>query len=204
MKSADVLFIYILTTTQALATCVSYTIKTWLGKYGFILAFTATSVTGSQHISLDTYSVTLGTVIRDLRLRAGLSGDAFSSALSRANLYRLESGQAQIRLSTFVQLCDVLGLSPHNVLLIVEARVAGKSVAEYSSTSTAELCAASQSGRLEPMTVQEVGKGVKGLQADQTRKAVQDAQTVGDSKADVARKLGLSSRTVDRYWPKKP
>lgn len=159
-------------------------------------------MTGSQDSILDEYSVTLGGVIRDLRLRAGLSGDAFSGALSRANLYRVESGQAQVRLGTLAQLCDVLGLSPSNVLLIVEARIAGLSVAECLEKSAAQLSAAIQSGRLQPMSVDEVVRGVKGLQADQTRKAVQDAQAVGDSKADVARKLGLSSRTVDRYWLK--
>lgn len=159
-------------------------------------------MTGSQDNILDDFSVTLGGVIRDLRLRAGLSGDAFSGALSRANLYRVESGQAQVRLGTLVQLCEVLGLSPSNVLLIVEARIAGRSVAEHSNTSAEALSAAIQAGRLEPMTVHEVEKGVKGLQADQTRQAVQDAQAAGDSKAVVARKLGLSSRTVDRYWLK--
>jgi transcriptional regulator with XRE-family HTH domain len=193
---------HILTPVSFGAACVLYAIKTWRVNCGLILAFTANSVTGRQNTSLDAYSVTLGNVIRDLRLRAGLSGDAFSGALSRANLYKLESGQAQVRLYTLVQLCEVLGLSPSNVLLIVEARIAGVPLPELAKESAAKLSAAIDSGRLKPISEGEAVKGVKGLQADQTRQAVQQAQASGEGKAEVARKLGLSSRTVDRYWSK--
>lgn len=157
---------------------------------------------GSQERKLDAYSVALGSVIRDLRLRAGLSGDAFLGAITRTNLYLLESGQAQVKIGTLVQLCEVLRLSPSHVLLIVEARMAGLPLADFSAKSSANFNLAMDAGLFEPISADEAERGLKGQRSDQLRQSVLDAQASGDNKAEVARKLGVSTRTVTRYWLK--
>lgn len=157
---------------------------------------------GSKERIPDAYSVALGSVMRDLRLRAGLSGDAFLGAITRTNLYLFESGRAQVKIGTLVHLCEVLGLSPSQVLLIVEARLAGLPLAEFMATSTADFTLAMETGLFEPASADEAVRGLKGQRSDQLRQSVLDAQASGDSKAEVARKLGVSTRTVTRYWQK--
>lgn len=57
-----------------------------------------------------------------------------------------------------------------------------------------------EAGLFDPVEIDEVARGVKGRRSDLLRQAVQDAKASGCSKSDVARKLGVSKRTVDRYW----
>lgn len=148
---------------------------------------------------LRAYYVALGKVLRDARLRAGLSGDAFAGVVTRANLQRIESGSVQIRFGTLVQLCRALNLDPAHVVLAVESRLSETPIEQYSIRSFAKLSVVLRLGALEPMGATDVTKGIKGQRSDQLRQAVQNAKASGLSNKEIARNLNVSIRTVERY-----
>ncbi|MNG35323.1 hypothetical protein D3C84_1220300 [compost metagenome] len=55
-------------------------------------------------------------------------------------------------------------------------------------------------GRLNPVAADDAIRGVRGQKADSTRDAVLRLQGEGLSKEEVAKKLDVGLRTVQRYW----
>lgn len=148
------------------------------------------------------YKKVLGGVIRDIRLRSGLTHDACAEVINATYLRQIEKGFSVIKIDTLIALCDVLDVSPSQVLLIVEARRAGKGVEEHLAASSKRLLTLLDAGRFEPFGQEDVARGIRGQKADATRDETRRLQADGLSKAEIARKLGVTVRTVERYWIK--
>ena len=148
------------------------------------------------------YEKVLGEVVRDIRLRAGLTHVACAEVINASHLRQIEKGLAVIRVDTLVALCGVLGVAPSQVLLVVEARCAGQGVEAHLAASNKRLRALLDSGRLEPFSQEDVVRGIRGQKADATRDETRRLQSEGLSKAEIARKLDVTVRTVERYWIK--
>ncbi|WP_447591055.1 helix-turn-helix domain-containing protein [Aquipseudomonas campi] len=146
------------------------------------------------------YEKVLGEVVRDIRLRVGLTHDACAEVINASHLRQIEKGLAAVRIDTLVALCGVLGVSPSQLLLVVEARSAGLDVEGHLSASSKHLRALLDAGRFEPFTQEDAARGVRGQKADATRDETRRLQAEGLSKAEIARQLSVTVRTVERYW----
>lgn len=144
----------------------------------------------------------LGRVLRDIRLQAGLTRAECNEALSNAKLSQVENGQAVIKIESLVGLCAVLGVAPSDVFLAVEAYCSGRSIEEQLVVSHKRVKALVSAGRFDPVTQDDARRGVRGQKADVTRDSVMRMQDEGLSKEEVARRLGVTLRTVQRYWLK--
>ncbi|WP_350446513.1 transcriptional regulator [Pseudomonas solani] len=149
------------------------------------------------------YEKVLGEVVRDVRLRAGLTHDACAEVINASHLRQVEKGLAAVRIDTLVALCGVLGVSPSQLLLVVEARSASLDVERHLSASNKHLRALLDAGRFEPFTQEDAARGVRGQKADATRDETRRLQAEGLSKAEIARQLSVTVRTVERYWIKR-
>jgi transcriptional regulator with XRE-family HTH domain len=148
------------------------------------------------------YEAVLGQVLRDIRLLAGLALTDCVTALSAANLSQVENGLAVIKIETLVGLCDVLGVAPSDVLLIVEARLSGRSIDEQIAVSTTRLGGLLPTGCPDPGVRPGVVRNMRRQKADTTHAAVMQMQREGLNKGEIAERLGVTLRTVQRYWPK--
>lgn len=148
------------------------------------------------------YEAVLGQVLRDVRLQAGLTLTDCSEALSVANLSQVENGLAVIKIESLVGLCEVLGVAPSDVFLIVEARRSGLSVDEQIAVSAARLGRLLGTGRLGGVAQDDVVRAITRQKKDSTRATVMRMQREGLHKEEVARRLGVTLRTVQRHWPK--
>jgi len=148
------------------------------------------------------YERALGRVLRDIRLQAGLTRAECNEALSNAKLSQVENGQAVIKIESLVGLCAVLGVAPSDVFLAVEAYCSGRSIEEQLVVSHKRVKALVSAGRFDPVTQDDARRGIRGQKADVTRDSVMRMQHEGLSKEEVARRLGVTLRTVQRYWLK--
>lgn len=144
----------------------------------------------------------LGRVLRDVRLKAGLTRIECGEIIHISNLSKVENGQTLLRIDTLAALCGVLGVALSDVLLVVEARISGLSVEEQVAVSNERIRALLEAGRLEPVSAECVSRGVRGQRADSTCESVVRLQREGLGKEEIARKLGVGRRTVYRYWSK--
>lgn len=146
------------------------------------------------------YQQVLGAVLRDVRLHAGLTHDDCADVVSRAHLRQIERGMSVVRIDTLSALCGVLGITTSQLLLVVEARIDGVSVSDCLAKSTQQLQMLIESGALSPVSADQAARGVRGRRADAMHDEIQRLQAEGISKPDIARKLGVTIRTVDRHW----
>lgn len=148
------------------------------------------------------YEKVLGEVLRGIRLQVGLTRGSCGEVLSIPNMRKVENGQAVIKINTLVALCEVLGVEPSHVLLVVEARRAGLDIEEQIGASNKKFRALLSAGRFEPVAQKDTLRGIRGQKADSTRDAVMQMQGEGLHKEEIARRLGVTLRTVQRYWDK--
>ncbi|MHA5498465.1 helix-turn-helix domain-containing protein [Pseudomonas aeruginosa] len=148
------------------------------------------------------YEKVLGEVLRDIRLRAGIPYEGLAGIISERNLRAIEIGHSISKLTTLIDLCEAFGITPSQVLMAVEARQSGRGVEEQIAVSNKRLMELLHAGRLEPVAADDAVRGVRGQKADATRSAVIALQAEGLSKDEIARKLGVVLRTVQRYWVK--
>ncbi|MBK3760481.1 transcriptional regulator (plasmid) [Pseudomonas sp. FeN3W] len=142
----------------------------------------------------------LGQVLRDARLQAGLTRTECGEVLHISNLSQIENGQTLPRIDTLAALCKVLGVAPSDVLLVVEARCSGLDVEEQIVLSNKRLRALLSAGRFESVVQEDALRGIRGRKADSTRDSVKRMQGEGLQKDEIARRLGVTLRTVQRYW----
>ncbi|MCD5969941.1 helix-turn-helix domain-containing protein [Pseudomonas quasicaspiana] len=148
------------------------------------------------------YLQTLGQVLREVRVAAGLSREACAPVLNRDHLAKVEQGRQAITVLKFRSLCDYLSISHSLVLTAVEARLAGVELEAYRLAQANEFSRQVLIGKLSSEVNIAASQGVRGKQAADSRMAVQTLQIQGYSKMEIVRNLGVSRSTVDRYWVK--
>ena len=148
------------------------------------------------------YEAELGQVLRDVRLQAGLALTDCVAVLTAANLSQVENGLAVIKIETLVRLCRVLRVAPSDVFLMVEARLSGLSIDDQIAVSSARLSRLLPAGCPDPDVRPDVMRNMRRQKADTTHAAVVQMQREGLHKREVAERLGVTLRTVQRHWPK--
>lgn len=148
------------------------------------------------------YEAVLGQVLRDVRLQAGLALTDCVTVLTAANLSQIENGLAVIQIESLVGLCEVLGVAPSDVFLLVEARRSGLSVEDQIAVSTARLGALLGTSSLAQVAPVDAVRTIARQRRDNVRAEVMRMQREGLHKQEVARRLGVTVRTVQRHWPK--
>ncbi|CRM19243.1 transcriptional regulator [Pseudomonas sp. 35 E 8] len=148
------------------------------------------------------FQPTLGQVLRELRVAAGLTREACAEVLSRPHLARVEQGQQAITAIKLHSLCELLEVPTSQVLLAVEARLQGVDLDDYKASWDIRADHLIGSGRLGSSPVGSAVRGVRGKRADETMEAVRKLQAEGHPKMLVVRQLGVSRSTVDKYWLK--
>lgn len=167
----------------------------WRVKTGFMFSF--------WRGAMD-YQKALGITIRDLRLQAKMNRDAFSEFLTRSYLGDVENGRVGISVETLTRISTRLGIKPHQLLLIAEARMANEDVSAHSAASHHSINALVKAGRTDPVSPEEAMGGVRLMRANETRNNVQRLKSEGFSKSDIVKALAIGKRTVDRYWISNP
>jgi len=148
------------------------------------------------------YEAVLGQVLRDVRLHAGLALTDCVAVLTAANLSQVENGLAVIQIESLVGLCEVLGVAPSDVFLLVEARRSGLSIEDQIAVSTARLGALLGTSSLAQVAPVDAVRTIARQRRDNVRAQVMLMQREGLHKQEVARRLGVTVRTVQRHWPK--
>ncbi|KIY17380.1 transcriptional regulator [Pseudomonas amygdali] len=148
------------------------------------------------------FQPTLGQVLRELRVEAGLTREACAEVLSRPHLAKVEQGQQAITAIKLHSLCELLGVPTSQVLLAVEARQRGIDLSAYKDSWDVQVESLIELGRLGGALQTSVVRGVRGKRADETMGAVRKLQAEGLAKMVVVRQLGVSRSTVDKYWLK--
>lgn len=87
-------------------------------------------------------------------------------------------------------------------LFFVKRGLPGQAVEEHLGANNKQILLLLEAGRFEPVTSKDAARGIRGQKADATRDETRRLQTEGLSKADIARQLGVTVRTVERYWVK--
>lgn len=96
----------------------------------------------------------------------------------------------------------MLGVTPCQVLLAVEARLAGQPL-EVRLANHAKLFRKHvAAGIYEPTPEAETSRGIRGLRANYVRDEDLRLQALGLSNAQIAKELDVTIRTVQRYCAK--
>ena len=148
------------------------------------------------------YLETLGQVLREIRVTAGLSRESCAQVLNRDHLAKIEQGRLAISVLKLKALCEYLDVSQSLVLTTVEARLIGVDLKKYRNQQNDEFERQILTGTLKSETDLESFRGVRGKRAEDNRVAIQALQAGGLTKMEIVRKLGISRATVDRYWVK--
>lgn len=148
------------------------------------------------------FQSTLGQVLRELRVAAGLTREACAEVLSRPHLAKVEQGQQAITAIKLHSLCELLGVPTSQVLLAVEARLRGDDLSAYKAAWDVQVANHLELGLLGSTLQESAVRGVRGKRADDTKEAVRRLQAEGHAKMVVVRHLGVSRSTVDKYWLK--
>lgn len=148
------------------------------------------------------FQPTLGQVLRELRVAAGLTREACAEVLSRPHLAKVEQGQQAITAIKLHSLCELLGVPTSQVLLAVETRLRGIDLDTYRAAWDVQMESLIELGRLGGALQTSAVRGVRGKRADETMEAVRKLQAEGNPKMVVVRQLGVSRSTVDKYWMK--
>lgn len=150
-------------------------------------------------VDLDPFYVTLGGVLKELRLRNGLAGDQLEHILTRAYLTRVEAGQVQPGFAILRKLCEIYRAELSLVLIDVEARLAGISRQERAQQVLLESKSHVLADHLKDETGSDNDKSIREFRLEELRAEVRQLDIKGHSKPDIARKLSISLRTVQRY-----
>ncbi|MEX5497914.1 helix-turn-helix domain-containing protein [Pseudomonas syringae] len=131
-----------------------------------------------------------------------MTREACAEVLSRPHLGKVEQGQQAITAIKLHSLCDLLGVPTSQVLLAVEARMRGVDLHTHKISWDVQMESLIELGRLDGALQTSAVRGVRGKRADETMEAVRKLQAEGHPKMVVARQLGVSRSTVDKYWMK--
>lgn len=147
----------------------------------------------------DAFYLTLGSVLKELRLRSGLTGDQLDHILTRAYLAKVEAGHVQPGLTIVRKLCETYGTSPSLVLIAVEARLAKIPLQERAEQVLGECEKHILTSCLSDENEVDLEKPIRTSRLEKLRAEIRQLSSQSQSNADIARKLGVSQRTVRRY-----
>lgn len=133
-----------------------------------------------------------------------MSRDAFAEGFTRSYLGQIENGRFGVGIETLGRIAKRLGVTPSQLLLITEARLAEEEVCAHAAASNERLFALVKSGKTDQFSPEEAAGGSRLVRANITRSNVQRLQREGLSKQEVVRQLSVARRTVDRYWVLEP
>lgn len=148
------------------------------------------------------YEKVLGEVLRDVRLRQEISHEDLMGVINSSHLREVEKGLSVIKLDTLGALCAMLGVTPSQLLLAVEARLAGQPLKLRLATHAKMFRKHLAAGIFEPIPEVEASRGVRGLRANFVRDEALRLQELGLSNAQIAKELDVTIRTVQRYCAK--
>ncbi len=147
----------------------------------------------------DPFYLTLGNVLKELRLRSGLTGDQLDHILTRAYLAKVEAGQVQPGLTIVRKLCEAYGTQLGLTLMAVEARLARISLQERAEQVLGECENHVLAGCLSEENEVDLEKPIRTSRLEKLQAEIRQLSSQSQSNADIARKLGVSQRTVRRY-----
>lgn len=145
------------------------------------------------------FYATLGRVLQLLRVRRGLTADQLIHVVTPANLSKIEAGQVQPGLAILMSLCDVYEVTLSVVLMVVQARLAGLPIREYAVQTFAQLDELVSIGLLTNTAEQWDDLPIKKRRTDELKTHVKELAAEGQSNTEIARRLGVSLRTVQRH-----
>lgn len=147
----------------------------------------------------DPFYLTLGNVLKELRLRSGLAGDQLEHILTRAYLVKVEAGQVQPGLTIVRRLCETYGTELSLMLIAVEARLAGIPLQKRAEQILGECENHLLASRLSNEDAGDYQKPIRVSRLEKLRAEIRQLNSEGQPNVDIARKLGVSQRTVRRY-----
>lgn len=147
----------------------------------------------------DPFYLTLGNVLKELRLRSGLTGDQLDHILTRAYLAKVEAGQVQPGLTIVRKLCETYGTQLSFTLIAVEARLARIPLQERAKQVLGECENHVLTSCVSDENEVDLEKPIRTSRLEKLKAEIRQLSSQGQSNADIARKLGVSQRTVRRY-----
>lgn len=147
----------------------------------------------------------LAAVVRALRESLGFTQESLAQAASRTYLSRIENAGSNPTIEKFVELAEALGLTPVTLMALVlstrdnnsAADLLGKAAEELKGLE-AKISADDIRAHLAGMTIQ---KRPAARPADLVKlQKVLECKNAGLSKAETARRLGISRSTVGFLW----
>ncbi|CAM3393485.1 helix-turn-helix transcriptional regulator [Pseudomonas plecoglossicida] len=151
----------------------------------------------------------LAAVIRTVRSSLGLTQEGLGHAISRTYAAKIENAASSPTLDKFIELAAALNMNPVALLSLVIAtrdNVATSTVLAEAADQLAALEAkVSASDITAQLTGKEISKRPAARPADLLKlQQVLESKNAGLTKAETARKLGLSRSTVGFLWNRSP
>lgn len=143
--------------------------------------------------------------IRAIRSIRNFDYDDLADVSARANIGKLEQGKSNITLAKLTELADALEFDPVALLALCISLRNDEPAANTLQRAFAQLDSFRAEGGEDLFRSQFVGKELKKRSPGKPGKiknaeAVRELKALGLSQAEVARRLGLASSTVYRYW----
>lgn len=156
-------------------------------------------------IALTSIRPALAAVLRAVRGSLGLTQEGMAQAMSRTYLTKIESAQSTPTLDKFVELADVLGLSPLALMALVLSTSEQVPTSHLIAEALEELRTLQQ--RVSPEDIAahladgEILKRPAARPADLDKlQRVQECKKSGLTQAETARQLGMSRSTISFLW----
>ncbi|WP_082112060.1 helix-turn-helix domain-containing protein [Pseudomonas frederiksbergensis] len=147
----------------------------------------------------------LAAVVRAVRENLGLTQESLANAASRTYLSKIENAQSSPTIDKFAELAEALGLSPVSFMALVvstrdnahPADLLAKAIEQLQALE-AKVSSDDIKAHLEGMTIHK-RPAARPVDVVKLRKVL-ECKEVGLSKAETARRLGLSRSTVGFLW----
>lgn len=147
----------------------------------------------------------LAAVVRALRESLGFTQENLAHAASRTYMSRIENADSNPTIEKFAELAEALGLSPVSLMALVVSTRDETSATDVLAIATEELGALELKVSADDIKAHLAGKTI--LKRPPARPAdvvklrkVLECKDAGLSKAETARRLGISRSTVGFLW----